>query len=579
MGRSGERLGMTGSLFNIGEKPPSVKTEFQTSSLIQPSPLARSLNTASMNMSMSASQWGSPLASRRALLIHGITASSHTWESFAQLLVAKGFFVIAPNLLGHAGRRGSDYRLSTLAEDLQPYFVKDTYDVIIGHSLGGTVALSLLPFLPKEKETTVILVDPPLEIPVMRSDIDKHWILKELTAKTVEERMAENPAWSRVDCVLRTLAVSMCDHTTVESIFAHNKPWSHSGLFKNIPHNVKVTVLVADPTLSLVCHLDHIPRDIERLEAIGLTGVGHHIPSQRPDAIMDCQLEAAPPPVPLWRLSNALPQLRLSSKPLHLSPLARSLNTASVNMSMSASQWGSPLASRRALLIHGMTMSSHTWESFAQLLVGEGFFVIAPNLLGHAGRRGSDYRLSTLAEDLQPYFVKDTYDVIIGHSLGGAVALSLLPLLPEEKETTVILVDPPLEVTAEGSEMHKKRILKEFTSAKTVEEWMAENPALSRVDCVLRTLAVSMCDRTVVESIFAHNTPWSFSGLFKSIPHNVKITVLVADPKLSLVCHLDHIPHDIERLDARGLTGVGHHIQVECPGAILDVIPLPRAEV
>ncbi|OAX43060.1 alpha/beta-hydrolase [Rhizopogon vinicolor AM-OR11-026] len=238
-------------------------------------------------MSMSASQWGSPLASRRALLIHGLTSSLHTWESFAQLLVAEGFFVIAPNLLGHAGRRSSDYRLSTLAEDLQPYFVKDTYDVIIGHSLGGTVALSLLPFLPKEKETTVILVDPPLEVPVMRSDIDKHWILEELTAKTVEERMAENPAWSRVGCVLRTLAVSMCDRTTVESIFAHNKPWSFSGLFKSIPHNVKITVLVADPKLCLVCHLDHIPRDIERLEAIGLTGVGHDIPFQRPDAIMD----------------------------------------------------------------------------------------------------------------------------------------------------------------------------------------------------------------------------------------------------------------------------------------------------
>ncbi|OAX43062.1 hypothetical protein K503DRAFT_766164 [Rhizopogon vinicolor AM-OR11-026] len=171
-------------------------------------------------MSMSASQWGSPLAARRALLIHGITMSSHTWESFAQLLVAEGFFVIAPNLLGHAGRRGSDYRFSTLAEDLQPYFIEDTYDVIIGSSLGGTVALSLLPFLPKEKEITVILVDPPLEVPDERFEMDKTWLLKELTStKTVEEQMAENPAWSRVDCVLRMLAASMCDRTIAESIF------------------------------------------------------------------------------------------------------------------------------------------------------------------------------------------------------------------------------------------------------------------------------------------------------------------------------------------------------------------------
>ncbi|OAX39039.1 alpha/beta-hydrolase [Rhizopogon vinicolor AM-OR11-026] len=126
-------------------------------------------------------------------------------------------------------------------------------------------------------------------------------------------------------------------------------------------------------------------------------------------------------------------------------------------MSISASQWGSPLASRRALLIHGLTMSSYSWEGLAQLLAAEGFFVIARNLLGHAGRRGSDYRVSAFAEDLQPYFATDTYDVVIGHSLGGMVALSLLLFLPKEKETTVILVDPPLEAPR-GPELIKMRL-------------------------------------------------------------------------------------------------------------------------
>ena len=41
-------------------------------------------------MSISATHWGSPLAPRRALLIHGLTASSHSWEGLAQLLVAEG---------------------------------------------------------------------------------------------------------------------------------------------------------------------------------------------------------------------------------------------------------------------------------------------------------------------------------------------------------------------------------------------------------------------------------------------------------------------------------------------------------
>jgi hypothetical protein len=82
----------------------------------------------------------------------------------------------------------------------------------------------------------------------------------------------------------------------------------------------------------------------------------------------------------------------------------------------------------------------------------------------------------------------------------------------------------------------------------------------------------------VVDKFFLrdqHNKPWSFSDLFKNILSNVNITVLVADPKLSDVCHVDHIPCGIERLDARVVTGVGHCIPIERPGAIMDVIPLP----
>jgi pimeloyl-ACP methyl ester carboxylesterase len=135
-----------------------------------------------------------------------------------------------------------------------------------------------------------------------------------------------------------------------------------------------------------------------------------------------------------------------------------------------------------------------------------GFFVVAPNLLGHAWRRGTDYRVSTLAEDLRPYFATDTpYDVIISHSLGGLVTLCLFPFLPKTKETTVILVDPPLELTAEQFQQGKNRFLKEIEDAKTADEHMSEHPAWSRGDSMLRALGVYMCDRTVVKGIFEVN--------------------------------------------------------------------------
>ncbi|KAG1755984.1 hypothetical protein EDB19DRAFT_446047 [Suillus lakei] len=175
--------------------------------------------------------------------------------------------------------------MSTLAEDLRPYFVKDmSYDVIIGHSLGGTVALSLLSFLPKTKETTVILLDPPLEPTEEATQLTMQYALSETV--TAEELM-ENPAWSRRDCMLIELGMFMCDRTAIEGIFLHNTPMSFSGLLKNIPTNVKITLLMADPEFGAVCLLEHIPRGIERLDVKVLPGIGHCIPYECLDAIMD----------------------------------------------------------------------------------------------------------------------------------------------------------------------------------------------------------------------------------------------------------------------------------------------------
>lgn len=224
-----------------------------------------------------------------------------------------------------------------------------------------------------------------------------------------------------------------------------------------------------------------------------------------------------------------------------------------------------------------MTMSSQSWEGVAQLLVADGFFVVAPNLLGHAWRWSTDYRVSNIAEDLRPYFAMGTsYDVIIGHSLGGPVTLSLLPFLPKAQNTTVILLDPALELKEEKIKMNAQLVENELTRIRAPEEHMADNPAWSRRDCISRVLGMAMCDPAAIE-MFRQNTPWSFSGLIKNIPPNVKITTLVSDPKFNDI--LEHVPSDVERFNTRVLTGIGHWIQYELPQAIMDEIPLPRAKL
>ncbi|OJA12928.1 hypothetical protein AZE42_09299 [Rhizopogon vesiculosus] len=108
---------------------------------------------------------------------------------------------------------------------------------------------------------------------------------------------------------------------------------------------------------------------------------------------------------------------------------------------------------------------------------------------------------------------------------------------------------------------------------------MAENPTWSRSSCVQRMMGLSVCDPTTIKSLFQRHKPWSFGHLFKNVTPNVKISVLLADPEFKAICHLEHIPRDVKRLDARVIPGTGHWIQFECPNAIMDAIPLPRANL
>jgi pimeloyl-ACP methyl ester carboxylesterase len=94
------------------------------------------------------------------------------------------------------------------------------------------------------------------------------------------------------------------------------------------------------------------------------------------------------------------------------------------------------------VLIHGMLNSSSHWRSVALNLASE-YTVVAPDLIGHgdsAAPRG-DYSLGAHAASIRDLLAAIGIDraTIVGHSLGGGVAMQFFYQFPQRVERLVLI--------------------------------------------------------------------------------------------------------------------------------------------
>src|SRR5256714_482290 len=102
--------------------------------------------------------------------------------------------------------------------------------------------------------------------------------------------------------------------------------------------------------------------------------------------------------------------------------------------------------------IHGITGSSQTWEHVIEPLA-EHYTVVAPDLLGHgeSAKPRGDYSLGAYASGIRDLIAAIGHDraTIVGHSLGGGVAMQMAYQFPERCERLVLVSSGGL-----GREVH-----------------------------------------------------------------------------------------------------------------------------
>jgi pimeloyl-ACP methyl ester carboxylesterase len=94
------------------------------------------------------------------VLVHGVTSGSATWERAISLL-ARNHTVVAPDLLGHgeSAKPRGDYSLGAFAAGVRDLLAALDIETatVVGHSLGGGVAMQLAYQFPERVERLVLV--------------------------------------------------------------------------------------------------------------------------------------------------------------------------------------------------------------------------------------------------------------------------------------------------------------------------------------------------------------------------------------------------------------------------------------
>jgi pimeloyl-ACP methyl ester carboxylesterase len=235
---------------------------------------------------------------------------------------------------------------------------------------------------------------------------------------------------------------------------------------------------------------------------------------------------------------------------------------------LNVERWGPASGTPRALLLHGITSSGATWWQIGAALAAQGWSVTAPDLRGHGqSPRGDSYRLSDLADDVLA--LGTGWDLLVAHSLGGAVTVILLSQEPTFAQRAV-LIDPALRVSAQGRDAFLTATLNELATANA-EAYQAANPSWPARTVQARVDAHRAVDPDAVRAVMTVNAPWDLIETAAKV--SVPTHVIAADPELGAAFTADQ-GHALQQLNATWTweiaDGASHSVHRDRPDLVLD---------
>ncbi len=227
-----------------------------------------------------------------------------------------------------------------------------------------------------------------------------------------------------------------------------------------------------------------------------------------------------------------------------------------------------PTGDRRALLLHGLSSDGGTWWRLASELADCGFLVVAPDLRSH-GRSPTamDHRIATLAADVAQ--LGGGWHVLVGHSLGGAVAAVVAA---QEHVPATLLVDPVLELDDEQHATLRRTVKAELEADPA--SIRTANPSWSERDVQRKALALTMMTPDVVDAVLDDNDPWDVRW---AVPRwSGAVHLLAGDPArggLLAPRTIDEVVRAAgDRVTASVVDGAGHSVQRDRPDAVWSAV-------